>query len=84
MEHTFQPWLNCLKKNMRLSNLIIQPHNANTLLKNNKWELKNNTFMFYEDAALKEFNAVYQEMVQLNTQMQEITQQHQRALESKL
>ncbi|WP_267283332.1 MULTISPECIES: hypothetical protein [Acinetobacter] len=40
--------------------------------------------MFYEDAALKEFNAVYQEMVQLNTQMQEITQQHQRALESKL
>lgn len=32
MEHTFQPWLNCLKKNMRLINLIIQPHNANTQL----------------------------------------------------
>lgn len=32
MEHTFQPWLNCLKKNMRLSNLITQPHNANTLI----------------------------------------------------
>ena len=54
------------------------------ILKNNKWELKNNPFMFYEDAALKEFNTVYQEMVQLNTQMQEISQQHQRALESKL
>jgi hypothetical protein len=54
------------------------------ILKNNKWELKNNTFMFYEDAALKEFNTVYQEMVQLNTQMHEISQQHQRALESKL
>ena len=54
------------------------------ILKNNKWELKNNTFMFYEDAALKEFNTVYQEMVQLNTQMQEISQQHQQALESKL
>ena len=41
--------------------------------------------MFYEDAALKEFNTGrIQEMVQLNTQMQEITQQHQRALESKL
>lgn len=30
MEHIFQPWLNCLRKNMRLSNLITQPHNANT------------------------------------------------------
>ena len=54
------------------------------ILKNNQWELKNNTFMFYEDAPLKEFNKVYQEIVQLNRQMQEITQHHQRTLAAKL
>ncbi len=33
MVRIFQPWLNLLKMNMRLSNLITQPHNANTLKK---------------------------------------------------
>lgn len=55
-----------------------------SILKNNKWELKNKTFMFYEDAPLKEFNTVYQEIVQLNHQMQQISQHHQRALQAKL
>ena len=40
--------------------------------------------MFYEDAPLKEFNTVYQEIVQLNHQMQQISQHHQRALQAKL
>lgn len=46
--------------------------------------MKNNLFMFYEDAGLKQFNQAYQDMLKLNQQMQEITQAHQQALAEKL
>ena len=53
------------------------------VLKNNRWENKNNTFMFYVDKALKQFNTLYQEVVKLNSQMQQIQQQNRTALQEK-
>jgi hypothetical protein len=53
------------------------------VLKNNRWQNKNNTFMFYEDAPLKQFNALYQQVLDLNAQLQKIQQQNQQALEQK-
>lgn len=53
------------------------------VLKNNRWENKNNTFMFYDDKALKQFNTLYQEVVKLNSQMQQIQQQNRKALQEK-
>ena len=53
------------------------------VLKNNRWENKNNTFMFYDDKALKQFNTLYQEVVKLNSQMQQIQQQNRTALQEK-
>ena len=53
------------------------------VLKNNRWENKNNTFMFYDDQALKQFNTLYQEVVKLNSQMQQIQQQNRKALQEK-
>ena len=54
------------------------------VLKNNKWEKKNQTFMFYEDAPLKQFNKLYQEIVQLNQQMTQVDQQALKEAENKL
>lgn len=53
------------------------------VLKNNRWQSKNNTFMFYDDAALKQFNTLYQDVLKLNAQMQQIQQKNQQALEQK-
>lgn len=53
------------------------------VLKNNRWENKNNTFMFYDDQALKQFNTLYQDVVKLNSQMQQIQQQNRTALQEK-
>ena len=53
------------------------------VLKNNRWENKSNTFMFYDDKALKQFNTLYQEVVKLNSQMQQIQQQNRTALQEK-
>ena len=53
------------------------------VLKNNRWENKNNTFMFYDDKALKQFNTLYQDVVKLNSQMQQIQQQNRTALQEK-
>ena len=54
------------------------------ILKNNKWEKKNKTFMFYEDQPLKEFNALYQQVLQLNAEMEEIKKHNRSALEQRL
>lgn len=53
------------------------------VLKNNRWQSKNNTFMFYDDTALKQFNTLYQDVLKLNVQMQQIQQKNQQALEQK-
>ncbi|WP_407305182.1 hypothetical protein [Acinetobacter sp.] len=54
------------------------------ILKNNKWEKKNKTFMFYEDQPLKQFNALYQEVLQLNAEMEKIKKQNRTAVEQRL
>jgi hypothetical protein len=45
---------------------------------------ENQTFMFYEDAPLKQFNKLYQEIVQLNQQMTQVDQQALKEAENKL
>lgn len=54
------------------------------ILKNNKWQKKNKTFMFYEDKSLKQFNALYQEVLQLNAEMEKIKKQNRKAVEQRL
>ena len=54
------------------------------MLKNNQWEKKNNTFMFYEDAPLQQFNALYKEILALNSQMKQVEKQTQKEVEQKL
>lgn len=54
------------------------------VLKKHKWQKKNKTFMFYEDKAVKEFNALYKEILNLNKQMQQIATANQKAVENKL
>ena len=54
------------------------------ILKNNKWEKKNKTFMFYQDQPLKQFNALYQEILQLNAEMEKIKKQNRKAVEQRL
>lgn len=54
------------------------------VLKNNAWEKKNNTFMFYKDAPLQQFNALYKEILALNSQMQRVEKQTQQEVENKL
>lgn len=54
------------------------------VLKAHKWEKKNKLIMFYEDAPLKQFNQLYTEILQLNTQMDAIRQQNRTELKQKL
>lgn len=54
------------------------------VIKANKWEKKNKLFMFYEDEPLKQFNQLYSEMLQLNTQMDQIRQKNRTELKQKL
>lgn len=54
------------------------------ILKNNKWQEKNKTFMFYKDQPLKQFNALYQEVLQLNAEMEKIKKQNRQAVEQQL
>lgn len=54
------------------------------VLKNNKWEKRNRLFMFYEDKPLKEFNALYKEIVELNRQMRRVSLQNRAELNQKL
>ncbi|MEJ2899969.1 hypothetical protein [Acinetobacter sp. NS-4] len=54
------------------------------VLKNNQWEKKNKTFMFYQDQPLKQFNALYQEILQLNAEMEKIKKQNRQAVEQRL
>jgi hypothetical protein len=54
------------------------------VLKNNKWKKKNQTFMFYEDAPIKQFNALYKDIVQLNQQMTRLNRQSLQEVKEKL
>lgn len=54
------------------------------LLKNNQWEKKNKTFMFYQDKAVKQFNTLYQDVLQLNAEMEKVKKQNRKAIEQRL
>ncbi len=54
------------------------------VLKNNKWEKKKNTFMFYEDKPLQQFNALYKEVLALTAQLEQVKKQNRREVEQKL
>ena len=40
--------------------------------------------MFYEDQPLKQFNALYAEIVQLNAEIEKIKKQNRKAIEQRL
>jgi hypothetical protein len=54
------------------------------VLKNNRWEKKNKLFMFYEDVPLKQFNALYKEILALNQQMKQVSHANRVELENSL
>lgn len=54
------------------------------VLKNNKWEQRGKTFMFYEDAPLAQFNALYKEILALNQQMKQVSVQNRKEIAEKL
>lgn len=54
------------------------------LLKNNKWEKRQQLYMFYEDKPLKQFNQLYKELVQLNKQMEQVKQDSLEEVEANL
>jgi hypothetical protein len=54
------------------------------ILKNNKWQKKNKTFMFYQDQPIKQFNDLYKQILQLNAEMEKIKMQNRQAVEQRL
>lgn len=54
------------------------------VLKNNQWEKRNKVFMFYEDAPLKQFNALYKEILALSQQMKAVSVQNEEEIAQKL
>ena len=54
------------------------------ILKNNKWQKKNKTFMFYQDQPIKQFNKLYKQILQLNAEMEKIKTQNRQAVEQRL
>ncbi|MCT8089424.1 hypothetical protein H0920_08420 [Acinetobacter sp. C_4_1] len=54
------------------------------ILKNNQWEKKNKTFMFYQDQPIKQFNDLYKQVWQLNAEMEKVKKHHRQAVEQRL
>lgn len=54
------------------------------LLKQHKWQKKNKIFMFNEEKAVQPFIQLYKEIVQLNTQMEQVKDYNQNAVEHAL
>lgn len=55
-----------------------------SVLKNNKWEKRGKTFMFYDDAPLAQFNTLYKEILALNQQMKQVSAQNREEITGKL
>jgi hypothetical protein len=56
-----------------------------TILKNNKWESRNNMIMFHgEDAPVKEFNQLYKDMIELDKKIKQINIANQKAIEKQI
>jgi hypothetical protein len=54
------------------------------ILKANQWQAKQGKFFFYEDQPLAQFNQLYQEVLTLNNQIEQIKNRHKAAVEAKL
>ncbi|MDY6458556.1 hypothetical protein [Acinetobacter faecalis] len=54
------------------------------ILKESKWQAKNNMFMFQGDDHVKQFNKIYKEMIELDKQMKMVSQKNQKAIEASL
>lgn len=54
------------------------------ILKAHQWQAKDGQFFFYQDQPLKEFNRLYQEVIELNGKIEQIKQGHKAAVEAKL
>ncbi len=54
------------------------------ILKESKWQAKNNMFMFQGDDHVKQFNKIYKEIIELDKQMKMVSQKNQKAIEASL
>ncbi len=54
------------------------------MLKKYKWVKQGETILFYEDAQVKQFNTLYQEVLQLNAEIEKIEQKNVEALKQEL
>lgn len=54
------------------------------MLKKYKWVKQDDTILFYEDAQVKRFNQLYQDVLKLNTEIEKIEQKNVEALEQEL
>ncbi len=54
------------------------------ILKESKWQAKNNMFLFQGDDHVKQFNKIYKEMLELDKQMKKVSQKNQKAIEASL
>ena len=54
------------------------------ILKESKWQAKNNMFLFQGDDHVKQFNKIYKEMIELDKQMKMVSQKNQKAIEASL
>lgn len=54
------------------------------ILKESKWQAKNNMFLFQGDDHVKQFNQIYKEMLELDKQMKKVSQKNQKAIEASL
>lgn len=54
------------------------------ILKESKWQAKNNMFMFQGGDHVKQFNQIYKEMLELDKLMKKVSQKNQKAIEATL
>lgn len=54
------------------------------ILKSQRWEAKNGQFFFYDDLPLKEFNILYQDVLNLNKQIQQHQNKTKQEIEANL
>ena len=54
------------------------------ILKANRWEARQGKFFFYEEQPLTQFNQLYEQVLQLNSQIEKIKNSHKAQVESKL
>lgn len=54
------------------------------MLKRHQWEEKDHVILFHEDVQVRRFNALYQEVLQLNAQIEQIKQKNTQVIEKQI